>query len=181
MDIKSRISEQLIESFKPRSLAGACVLCGRSGNPMTLHLLEATFRESLKLPRSFTPLSRSRGVIRGGFGICTDCAPLCSKCELPIPSKKFRNALKKFEETAWEGVGIYAGNGYCEHIHPWVTFFSKGLKKNFTTPFENQAVETVRGVETVKTDDDEEDGMSTGTARLMQARKHRIKEGGSET
>ncbi len=64
------------------------------------------------------------GRIRGCFPVCTDCAPVCKKCHLPV----FTESVLEFghDKNARTGLGV------CQHIK-WGFFLKALIKKALKT------------------------------------------------
>jgi hypothetical protein len=111
------IRSALIKSYRPRNESGvSCACCSRQGVLLSFHAIEYYQDEALPLPKSFVPMSQSRGSIRGSFPICIICAPPCRKCGLPKDTEtllEFYDALDKSDIPGQ----IVGGNGRCKHLH----------------------------------------------------------------
>jgi hypothetical protein len=122
-ELKDTLRQGLLESFKPRiSEDSACALCGKTNAPLAFHMLESSYNEGDNLPKSFVPMSASRGRVRGSFPICTSCAPACKKCQLPIPTEKVLELGHMLHAKT--------GNGICQHVQMKL-LFSVMLKRLF--------------------------------------------------
>jgi hypothetical protein len=122
-DVRLKMRKQLIESYKPRIQAGVCcAMCNSANVLLAMHVLEHSIDENLARPAGFVPMSSSMGRIRGCFPVCTNCAPVCGKCHLPIPTE----SVLEFGH----GKNARTGLGICEHIH-WGAFFHALIKKMF--------------------------------------------------
>ncbi|MDN7138601.1 hypothetical protein J6J34_10295 [Pseudidiomarina sp. 1ASP75-14] len=108
-DFREQLRQGLLDSYKHRIEKGcACAICGKEKLPLAFHILEASFSEGEKLPKSFVPMSSSRGRVRGSYPICFSCAPACKKCQLPIPTEKVMEFGHKLHAQT--------GNGICQHV-----------------------------------------------------------------
>jgi serine/threonine protein kinase/thioredoxin-like negative regulator of GroEL len=136
-DFRDALREGLLESYKPTALADTvCTVCNCTASPMSLHLLEGTVPEEGPLPQPFVAMAQSRGVIRGSFPVCTNCASLCPKCGIAIQTKSVREAEKVLSLSAWEGAHVSLGNGYCRHANLLRRLGQKGLPASFVSPFD---------------------------------------------
>ena len=114
-DIREGLRQCLLDSYKHRTEKGcACAICGKVNVLLAFHVLEASFNEGDNLPQSFVPMSASRGRIRGSYPVCTSCAPVCKKCQLPIPTEKVMGLGHKLHART--------GNGVCQHIQMGLLF-----------------------------------------------------------
>jgi hypothetical protein len=127
MNLREQLRQELLEAYKFRHVKDAsCIVCGTSRVEFAMHLVEFSQSESQPIPKGFIPMSSSYGSIRGSLPICGDCAPKCSKCELPIVT---RWLVKKVKELRKTHTGIRPGCGQCEHLYWWKLFFYKPPKK----------------------------------------------------
>lgn len=166
---RKAIRDSLIEGYKPREVADSvCALCEHGQGPMSLHLLEASIPETSPIPPRFVPMSRSRGMIRGSFPVCCNCAQICSNCGIAIQSKKVRQAYEAIKATASPGCIVSAGNGYCRHLNLLKKIGQEGLPSNFKSPFER-----IGTLEDLNRPETEADGYRAGKYHIQ-----RIFEGG---
>jgi hypothetical protein len=114
-DFRDQLRQSLLDSYKHKIEKDcACAMCGKTNTPLAFHMLEASFNEGEKLPKSFVPMSSSRGRVRGSYPICSSCAPACKKCQLPIPTEKIMELrMTLHAKTA---------NGICQHVHMGLLF-----------------------------------------------------------
>lgn len=134
---REALRQGLLEAYKPKEVEGVpCAICLSAKGPMSLHLLEVVVPETNAMPLSLVPTARSRGMIRGGFAVCSDCAPICKKCGIAIRTRKVEEALKAIKASATNGAEVYAGNGACEHIHPLLHLRRRGLENDYKSPFD---------------------------------------------
>lgn len=112
------LREQLIASYKPRSMPGTCcALCSAKGHLMSMHLIEFYHDASTLTPPGFVPMSESYGTRRGSVPVCVDCAPVCSRCGLPVLTSWIKKMCAMLQAST-PGVTLRLGNGYCRHVHP---------------------------------------------------------------
>lgn len=163
---RNALRAQLIESYKPKESSTPCALCEQTSGPMSLHLLEVTIPETNPMPPRFVPMARSRGMIRGSFPVCTDCAPVCSKCGLPVQSKKVQEGYHAIKVSAPSGAGIYAGNGYCRHLNLFKKLGQRGLPQDFMSPFDRIGSE-----EDINREETEADGYRAVAQRHARVRQ----------
>jgi hypothetical protein len=115
--VRDELRAGLAEAYKHRSVDGAaCAACGRASVPLALHVVEFWHPDSVTTPASFVPMSRSRGIIRGGVPVCTICCPPCRKCGLPVVTPWTRRLVTALA-TQNQGTRILNGNGFCRHVH----------------------------------------------------------------
>jgi len=118
------LRKELIESYKPKLMAGIrCAICGTSGKPLSLHVLEYYHASATASPAAFVPMSQSHGTTRGSVPICTSCAPPCEKCGLPITTP-WHQRIGTLLQSQIPDVTIRHGQGYCRHVHPLADFLS---------------------------------------------------------
>ena len=114
-DFRDQLRQGLLDSYKHRSEKDCvCAICGKTNTPLAFHMLEASFNEEDNLPKSFVPMSSSRGRVRGSYPICSSCAPACKKCQLPIPTEKVMELGHKLH--------VKTGNGICQHVQIGLLF-----------------------------------------------------------
>lgn len=128
-DTRAQIREALLESYKAIIVEKAtCICCGKKHIPVFLHAISYYQDESNELPDCFLPMSASRGIIRGCFPICTQCAKPCSKCGLAMKTEKFEEIYIELKRK--HGSAVVAGNGVDNHMHLSL-FFHAIFKKIF--------------------------------------------------
>lgn len=129
------IRKALIESYKPREIENqTCVLC-RGNGPFAVHLIEASLPEIGILPPHFLPQAKRDNRLRGGFTICTDCAPTCGKCGLPIRTRPVEAALAAMSENLPKNCSVALGEGYCRHANFLQRFLLRRREHPFINPF----------------------------------------------
>lgn len=118
------LRNELLASYKPKLMDGTpCAICGATGKPLSLHVLEYYHDSAIASPAAFVPMSQSRGTTRGSAPICTSCASPCSKCGLPIATPWHKKLGTMLQSQAF-GVTIRHGQGYCRHVHPLADLLS---------------------------------------------------------
>jgi hypothetical protein len=131
-DERLRIRGALLESYKPQHLAEArCGLCGDGHRPLALHVCD--FYEDRSCPPKSPALLIGENSIgrRWSLPVCTDCAPPCPKCELPIVSAWVGRSIEALQTVPW-GRKAKAGLGVCRHFHPIRSFMSRSRKPYWT-------------------------------------------------
>lgn len=105
------IAIQLQKDFMHRTSDDcSCAVCGDGSKPLAFHVLQKSYTQGNEPPKGFVPMSMSMGAVRGVFPVCTNCAPACSSCKLPIATER----VLEFGKT----VDAKTGNGICrKHIH----------------------------------------------------------------
>ena len=118
------LRNELLASYKPKLMDGTpCAICGATGKPLSIHLLEYYHDSAIASPVAFVPMSQSRGTTRGSVPICTSCASPCSKCGLAIATP-WHKKLGTMLQSQTFGVTIRHGQGYCRHVHPLADLLS---------------------------------------------------------
>ena len=108
---KEDIRSGLIGSYRHKnSEGGSCAICRETHLPLANHAVEAYLEDDQKIPEGFVLFSvaSSWSRARGGFPVCTSCAPPCKKCGLPIRTEKVLKFAHENDATH--------GEGYCRHI-----------------------------------------------------------------
>lgn len=114
-DFREQLRQGLLDSYKYRLEKNcSCAICEKTNIPLAFHMLEASFNEGDNLPKSFVPMSSSRGRVRGSYPICSSCVPACKKCQLPMPTEKVMELGHK--------LNAITGNGLCQHIQIGLLF-----------------------------------------------------------
>ena len=113
----NQIRKGLLESYKHRQVERAiCIACGRTNQPLALHVIEFYHPDNIKTPSLLVAMSRSRGTTRGSVPICSSCCPPCARCSLPIATP-WINKLLSALTAKYQGITFVIGNGYCRHVH----------------------------------------------------------------
>lgn len=107
-----------------------CAVCGKKGGKLALHVIEYSQDQYKPLPQYFVPMSASRGIIRGSFAVCDECAPPCKRCKLPIYTDKITNFFNEKSKELQGNGSLRCGNGICQHIQ-WGSLFKSLIKKIF--------------------------------------------------
>ena len=168
---REALRKGLLDAYRPKRVEGVpCALCLSDAGQMSLHLLEALVPETNAMPLSFVPMARSRGMIRGSFAVCSDCAPICKKCGIAIRTKKVEEAFEAIKASAKHGADVYKGNGQCDHLHPLVRFRKSGLPDGYKSPFDRIGTE-----EDLNRPETEADGYRAEALRRARVR-HMVKQ-----
>lgn len=162
---REALRQGLLDAYKPKKVDGVpCAICLSEHGQMSLHLLEVLVPETNAMPLSLVPMARSRGMIRGSFAVCSDCAPICKKCGIAIRTRKVDEAFKAIKASATNGAEVYVGNGECEHIHPLLRLRKGKLPDDYKTPFDR--IGTTEDLNRLET---EADGYRAGALRRARA------------
>jgi hypothetical protein len=145
-DERLRLRGALLESYKPHHHAEArCGLCGDEHRPLALHVCD--FYEDRSCPPKSPALLIGENSIgrRWSLPVCTDCAPACPKCELPIMSAWVGRSIEALQTVPW-GRKAKVGLGICRHFHPIRSLMSRSKKPYWTAAsLIAEAVEPRRG------------------------------------
>jgi len=118
ISVFEELREQLIASYKPRSMPGtSCALCAAKGPLISMHLMKFYHDASTPTPPAFVPMSESGGTRRGSVPVCVDCAPACSRCGLPVSTSWIKKMCAMLQASTL-GITFSLGNGHCRHVHP---------------------------------------------------------------
>lgn len=131
-DERLRLRGALLESYKPHHLADArCALCGDGHHPLALHVCD--FYEDRSCPPTPPALLIGENSIgrRWSLPVCTECAPPCPKCELPIVSGWVKKSVEALQSVPW-GHKAKLGLGICRHFHPLRDIASRSKKPYWT-------------------------------------------------
>lgn len=117
-NLRRSLSTMIEAAWKHRPMNGvACAMCGATSNPIALHVIEYAQPSSASMPQGFVCQSESYGTSRGGFPICSICAPPCRKCALPVVTRgvrRFHDSLK--QRLSGTDTSLSYGNGFCQHV-----------------------------------------------------------------
>ncbi|HRD26682.1 MAG TPA: hypothetical protein PLO65_00115 [Caulobacter sp.] len=146
-DERLRLRAELLKSYKAQHLPGAqCALCAQEHRPLALHVCD--FYEDASCPPRTPALLIGKNSIgrRWSLPVCTECAPPCPKCGLPIVSGWIKKSVEALQAVPWARKAKI-GLGICRHFHPLRDIASRA-KKPYWTPesLSAETEETRRGV-----------------------------------
>lgn len=129
--LRAQLREQLLDSYKPRALAGtACAKCSAAGQPLAFHIAEygADGPPPDRPPLGCVVMSSRRygdtEGWNGSFPVCTSCAPPCRSCGLPLPTSRVLDWVHELGRRGLPG-RVRQGLGFCDEFH--VSLFASAL------------------------------------------------------
>lgn len=119
-NLRESLRPGLLDSYRPR-VAGdtPCAKCSKKGKLLSFHVSEYSGSGKVNPPPGCVPMSsRKFGNTEGwngSFPLCTNCAPICTKCGLPMPTEAVLEYIHNLTLEEF-GVGVRQGQGFCEHM-----------------------------------------------------------------
>lgn len=65
----------------------ACAMCKTKTSALAFSVLLRSYDRSAHFDEGFVPRSAVVHEIQGSFPVCTECAPACPRCKLPVATK----------------------------------------------------------------------------------------------